>query len=84
MIYPGGYHEPITLKQIRTCLEMDSHEEKLHNMIKVSKMETARDMAKDAAKQIRAKQLEDARFGRSTGIGGGGNEAPLPRKFIPG
>ena len=78
VITAGGYREPITLQQIRTNLEMDSHEEKLHNMIKISKMETARETAKDAAKQIRAKQIEDARMGRNTAGGIGGGEAPLP------
>ena len=79
VITAGGYREPITLQQIRTNLEMESHEEKLHNMIKISKMETARDMAKDAAKNIRMKQAEDARMGRnSMGGMGGGEMAPAP------
>ena len=56
MITTGGYREPITLPQIRTNLEMDSHEEKLHKMIKQSKMEQARDQAKEAAKSIKEKQ----------------------------
>lgn len=32
-----GHRENISLQQIRTNLEMDSHEEKLHNMIQKSK-----------------------------------------------
>ena len=35
---------------------MDSHEEKLHKMIKQSKMDQAKDQAKEAAKSIREKQ----------------------------
>ncbi len=54
---------------------MESHEEKLHNMIKISKMETARDLAKDAAKNIRAKQIEDQRAGRGPMSGFGGGES---------
>ena len=79
VITTGGYREPITLQQIRTNLEMESHEEKLHNMIKISKMETARDMAKDAAKNIRAKQAEDARLGRNSAMSGisGGEPTPI-------
>lgn len=52
----GGYREPINLAQIRTNLEMDSHEEKLHKMIKQSKIDQAKDQAKEAAKSIKEKQ----------------------------
>lgn len=55
VITTGGYREPITLPQIRTNLEMDSHEEKLHRMIKQSKMDQAKDQAKEAAKTIKDK-----------------------------
>ncbi len=47
-------------------MEMESHEEKLHNMIKVSKMESARDQAKDAAKVIRERQRDQHRAGISS------------------
>ena len=53
---------------------MESHEEKLHNMIKISKMESAKDQAKDAAKLIlnrKAQQMQGIGSGPS-GIGGGG------------
>lgn len=72
MITTGGYREPINLQQIRTNMDMESHEEKLHNMIKISKMESAKESAKDAAKVIRERQRET---GRMAGIGGG--EAPM-------
>jgi coatomer subunit delta len=70
VITAGGYREPINLQQIRTNLEMESHEEKLHNMIKVSKMESAKDQAKDAAKVIRERQREAQKLGLAMqGIG---------------
>mmetsp|Transcript_20821 Transcript_20821/g.29932 ORF Transcript_20821/g.29932 Transcript_20821/m.29932 type:complete len:519 (-) Transcript_20821:146-1702(-) len=73
VITAGGYREPINLQQIRTNLEMESHEEKLHKMIQISKMESARDQAKDAAKVIRERQRDMAKQGISMqGIGGGG------------
>jgi uncharacterized ion transporter superfamily protein YfcC len=68
VITTGGYREPINLQQLRTNLDMESHEEKLHNMIKISKMESAKESAKDAAKVIRERQRET---GRMAGIGGG-------------
>jgi hypothetical protein len=52
-------------------MEMESHEENLHNMIKISKMETAKDQARDAARTIRDRQMR----GGPTGIGGG-QESP--------
>lgn len=63
VITAGGYRENLNLQQIRTNLEMDSHEEKLHNMIKISKMDNARDQAKDAAKIIREKNRDIGRQG---------------------
>jgi hypothetical protein len=57
------------LQQIKTNLEMESHEEKLHNMIKVSKMESAKDQAAVAARAIKDKQKEQMRM---AGMGGGG------------
>jgi hypothetical protein len=60
---------------------MESHEEKLHNMIKISKMESARDQARDAARTIRDRQREQARLGISSGmagIGGGGGSETSP------
>jgi hypothetical protein len=74
VITAGGYREPITLQQIKTNMEMESHEEKLHNMIKISKMESARDQARDAARTIKERQRDQARLGLGssmTGIGGG-------------
>lgn len=52
VITAGGYREPITLQQIRTNMEMESHEEKIHIMIKNSKMESAKDQARDAGKDV--------------------------------
>jgi len=79
VITAGGYREPITLPQIRNNLEMDSHEEKLHNMIKTSKMESAKDQARDAAKTIRARQQEAQKSSLSapTGIGSSASSSSI-------
>lgn len=61
VVTAGGYREAITLQQIRTNMEMESHEEKLHNMIKLSKMETAKDQATAAAKAIKDKLRDQPR-----------------------
>lgn len=53
-------------------MEMESHEEKLHNMIKISKMESAKDQARDAARTIKERQKEQQRLGLGmVGIGSG-------------
>jgi len=72
-----GYRESVTLSQIKTYTEMDSHEERLHQMVEASKMNEAREMAKkkqmELAKQ-RALQPKDSAgpgFG-SDSFGGGG------------
>jgi len=67
VITAGGYREPVTMQQIKVNMEMESHEETLHNMIKVSKMETARDKARDAERLLRERRQEspNAMAGRS-------------------
>ena len=51
---------------------MESHEEKLHNMIKLSKMESAKDQARDAEKTIR-RQRDQQKGTSMQGIGSGSN-----------
>ena len=60
-----GYRENITIQQIRTNLEMDSHEETLHDMIEASKMQEAKEEAKKRAKAIKKEQRERAKSGIS-------------------
>lgn len=44
-------------------MEMDSHEERLHNMIQDSKREAAKEEAGRRAKELREKHKEAVRFG---------------------
>ena len=60
-----GYRENITIQQIRTNLEMDSHEETLHDMIEASKMQEAKEEAKKRAKAIKKEQRVRAKSGIS-------------------
>jgi len=78
VIASGGYREPITLQQIRNNMEMESHEEKLHNMIKLSKMESAKDQAAAAAKSIKDKQKEQQRLGTATSYSGNNMSTEFP------
>jgi hypothetical protein len=76
-----GHRESVTLAQIKTYTEMDSHEEKLHQMMEQSKINEAREHAKkrqlELAKQ-RALQPKDSAISM-TGFGsssGGGDSTP--------
>merc|ERR1740120_34917 len=54
-----GHRESVTLSQIKTYTEMDSHEEKLNQMIQQSKINEAKEMAKKKEKEMSAKRKED-------------------------
>jgi len=78
----GGYKEDITLSNIRTNLEMDSHEEKMAIMLEEKKKQDAKKMMDEKAKQIKERQMENLKnnlMGNAptqtagmVGIGGGG------------
>lgn len=67
VVAAGGYREDVNLHQIRTNLEMESHEEKLAQMIKASKMAEAKEAAKRKAQEIRERTREEDRMTRATG-----------------
>ena len=47
-----GHKEHVTLQQVKTYTEMDSHEEKLHKMIIQSKINDTKDVMKKKASEI--------------------------------
>ncbi|RLN75134.1 hypothetical protein BBJ28_00011875 [Nothophytophthora sp. Chile5] len=70
LITAGGHSENINVPQIRVNMEMESHEEKLHNMILESKRAAAKDDMKRHTARIKEEQRERARMERA-GMGGG-------------
>jgi len=76
-----GYRESVTLSQIKTYTEMDSHEEKLHQMIQQSKINEAKEQAKkkqqELAKQRAAQAKEDKAAAKLGGGSGGGGSSDL-------
>jgi coatomer subunit delta len=69
LISAGGHSENINVQQIRVNMEMESHEEKLHNMIQESKRAAAKDDMKRHTIRIKEEQRERARLERA-GLGG--------------
>uniref|UniRef100_A0A0R3WUT8 Coatomer subunit delta n=1 Tax=Hydatigena taeniaeformis TaxID=6205 RepID=A0A0R3WUT8_HYDTA len=47
-----GYRESVTLSQIRTFTEMDSHEEKMFNAVRENQMQEARELSKRKAREL--------------------------------
>lgn len=80
----GGYKEEATLSSIRTNLIMDSHEEKIHNALKQSKEDAARQEMQKKAKNLQEQKMAQLRqtfvtgqaapggFAGMEGFGGGG------------
>jgi hypothetical protein len=67
-----GYKEKVTPAQVRTFLEMDSHEEKIWMMVEKNKQREAKEEAKRRQHQIERERAEAARSGRGFGGGMGG------------
>ena len=72
IVAASGYREEVTLHQVRTCLEMESHEEKLALMIKANKMAEAKEAAKHKEREIRERHREEDKSSRAAGGGSGG------------
>ena len=68
----GGYKENVTIRQIETNLEMESHEEKLALMIKRDREQQAKKDMQAKAAEIRERQRNMQRQGGGGGGGGGG------------
>ncbi|OJJ87789.1 coatomer subunit delta [Aspergillus glaucus CBS 516.65] len=60
-----GYRENLTLSQIKTFLEMESHEERIQEIIERNKELEASEERKRKAKQLEMQRKEAARTGRT-------------------
>ncbi|KAK8723406.1 hypothetical protein OTU49_011692 [Cherax quadricarinatus] len=67
-----GYRESVNLAQIRTFVEMDSHEEKVYRAVRETQEREARTKMKEKAKELQRKRYEELkRGGKSQGYSGG-------------
>merc|ERR1719384_232336 len=53
-----GHRESVTLSQIKSYTEMDSHEEKHHQVIEQSKINEAKEMAKKRHMELKQQRKE--------------------------
>ncbi|KAF2120258.1 coatomer subunit delta [Lophiotrema nucula] len=84
-----GYRENLTLSQIKTFLEMESHEERIQEIIARNKELEASEERKRRAKQLEMQRKEMSRTARGTGgmggMGGmgGGSRGPSYPSYTP-
>ncbi|KAF3163948.1 hypothetical protein TWF225_001985 [Orbilia oligospora] len=64
-----GYRENLSLGQIKTFLEMESHEERIQEIIARNKEFEASEERKRKAKQLELQRKEAQKSGRPTGLG---------------
>ncbi|XP_067639810.1 coatomer subunit delta [Eurosta solidaginis] len=67
-----GYRESVNLKQIKTFIEMDSHEEKVYQAVRQSQEREAHQKMREKAKELQRQRLEAAKRGGSAGLMGRG------------
>ena len=64
-----GYRESVNLAQIRTFVEMDSHEEKVYQAVRQTQEREAKQKMREKAKELQRQKMEAA---KNRGMGGGG------------
>ena len=67
-----GYRESVNLAQIRTFVEMDSHEEKVYNAVRETQMREAKNKMREKAKELQRAKMDSAKKGGKAGGGGMG------------
>jgi len=72
-----GYRESVNLAQIRTFVEMDSHEEKVYNAVRQTQERDAKIKMREKAKELQRAKLETTRGGAGGGKKTGGGTASL-------
>lgn len=84
-----GYRESVNLAQIRTFVEMDSHEEKVYQAVRQTQEREAKQKMREKAKELQRQRMEAAKRGggmsidSSRGYGGGGGSSSLDNMSTP-
>ena len=78
-----GYRENLTMSQIKTFLDMESHEERIQEIIARNKELEASEERKRKAKQLELQRKEMSRAARGSGSMGGMARAPSYPTYTP-
>ncbi|EGG05432.1 uncharacterized protein MELLADRAFT_116836 [Melampsora larici-populina 98AG31] len=85
-----GYREKVDLNGIRSVMEMESHEEKIQDIIAKNKEQEAKEELKRRAKQLDMQRRDAAKRGQADvyaagmqGSGGGGYDRPYQPTPVP-
>ncbi|GBM02437.1 Coatomer subunit delta [Araneus ventricosus] len=73
-----GYRENVNMAQIRTFVEMDSHEEKVYQAVRQTQEKEAKLKSKEKARELTRARQEAMKKGRSPGFGSGSGSSYLP------
>lgn len=72
-----GYRESVNLAQIKTFVEMDSHEEKVYLAVRQTQEREAKQKMREKAKELQRQRMESSKRGVSSlgrgNYGGSGN-----------
>lgn len=81
-----GYRESVNLAQIRSFVEMDSHEEKVYNAVRETQMREAKNKMREKAKELQRQKLETQKRGGkpTSSMGGMGSSYGGQGGFNPG
>ncbi|XP_019864817.1 coatomer subunit delta [Aethina tumida] len=66
-----GYRESVNLSQIRTFVEMDSHEEKVYQAVRRTQEREAKLKMREKAKELQRQKMDATRKGIKSSFGGG-------------
>ncbi|XP_032672676.1 coatomer subunit delta [Odontomachus brunneus] len=74
-----GYRESVNLAQIRTFVEMDSHEEKVYQAVRMTQEREAKNKMREKAKELQRQRMEaNKKNVKSPGFGGGFGSGGVP------
>ncbi|XP_052742983.1 coatomer subunit delta isoform X2 [Bicyclus anynana] len=82
-----GYRESVNLAQVRSFVEMDSHEEKIYQAVRQTQEREAANRMRERAKELQRERLEAAKRGQpprsSSGFGSGFGSSSMSSSAAP-